>query len=130
MQVTEFFRRDEFARLLGIELTEVAPGFARVEMKIGREHLNGIQIAHGAAIFALADCAFAVASNSHGRVSLGITAAISFLEAAGEGLLVAEAREVGRNRKLATYQVEVTDEEGRRIALFQGTVYRKQEKLA
>ena len=129
MEYQEFCQKDEFAKYLGIELLVVAPGFARAQMEIGEQHLNGVGIAHGAAIFALADFAFAMASNSHGRIAVAITAAISFLRASGTGMLLAEAKEVGINYKLATYQVEVEDIDHNKIAVFQGTVYRKKEHL-
>ena len=41
------------------------------------------------------------------------------------GVLYAEAVEVSLNPKLATYTVELRDEEQVLIALFRGTVYRK-----
>ena len=34
------------------------------------------------------------------------------------------------NPKLATYLIRVKDEQGDPVALFQGTVYRKKEKLS
>jgi len=128
-RIGKFFERDRFARHVGVELLEVGTGRAKVRLQIGEEHLNGVDLVHGAAIFALADFAFAVASNSHGTVALGINANISYLQAARGGALIAEAEEVSRNPKLATYHVKITDEAGELIALFQGTVYRKREPL-
>jgi acyl-CoA thioesterase len=45
-------------------------------------------------------------------------------------VLIAEGREVSINPKLATYLIDVKDEAGNAIALFQGTVYRKKESIA
>ncbi len=42
-----------------------------------------------------------------------------------QGILYAEAEEFARNPKLASYTVQVTDENGAKIAIFQGMVYRK-----
>ncbi len=39
--------------------------------------------------------------------------------------MTAEAQEVSRNRKLATYLIDVTDDSGAPVAHFRGTVYRK-----
>ncbi|MCX7823578.1 MAG: hotdog fold thioesterase [Syntrophobacterales bacterium] len=130
MEVEKYFMLDRFAEHLGIVLVETYPGYAKVKMRIGKEHLNGVGIVHGGAIFSLADCAFAIASNSHGTVALAISAAISFFRATQEGELFAEAREIAKTPRLATYEVTVTDGEGEPIALFQGTVYRKKEKLS
>jgi acyl-CoA thioesterase len=43
---------------------------------------------------------------------------------------MAEAREVDLNPKLASYTVNVTDEAGSLIAIFQGLVYRKNQPIA
>jgi len=43
--------------------------------------------------------------------------------------LSAEAREVSRNPKLATYLIEVSDDTGSLLGLFQGTVYRKSARI-
>jgi len=70
-------------------------------------------VVHGGAIFTLADLAFAAASNSHGTVAVAINASIWFVTAAREGTLYAEAKEVSRNPKLATYSIQVTDDSRR-----------------
>ena len=127
--VRNFFKNDRFAEHVGIELLEVSEGRAKAKMEIKEHHLNGIDIAHGGAIFSLADLAFAVASNSHKTIALGINASISYLKAAASGTLIAEAKEVSLNPKLATYEVRVTDETDDIIAIFLGTVYRKKDKI-
>ncbi|MHC5173758.1 MAG: PaaI family thioesterase, partial [Planctomycetota bacterium] len=74
----ELLSKDAFAEHNGIELVEIGPGMARAVMTVGNEHFNGVGIVHGAAIFSLADFAFAAASNSHGVVAVAINANISF----------------------------------------------------
>jgi len=128
-QIKAFFRNDRFAEHVGIELLEIGTGRARAQLKIDERHLNAVGVAHGAAIFSLADLVFAVASNSHGTVALGVNVAVSFMKGARRGVLTAEAEEVSLNPKLATYVIRVTDESDNLIALMQGTVYRKQEPL-
>jgi acyl-CoA thioesterase len=127
--VRRYFDRDRLAKLLGIEVVEVAPGRARARVTLRPELHNGIGIAHGGTIFTLADVAFAAASNSHGTVAVGISTSISFLTAVSEGTLTAEAVEVSLGRKLATYTIQVKDDAGTIIAVMQGTVYRKKEPL-
>ncbi len=129
-KIKKFFLRDRFAKHNGITLTRVAKGSAEAEMEIGDYHLNGVNITHGGAVFTLADLAFAVASNSHGTVAVGVSATITYLKATSRGKLTARAREVGRNPRLATYEVEVRDLDNDLVALFQGTVYRKKTALA
>lgn len=127
--IKKFFINDRFAEHSGIELLEVSKGYARARMKIEDYHLNGVGIAHGGAIFTLADLAFAVASNSHGTVALAINVSISYFKASTGGILTAEAKEISRNPKLASYTVTVTNEDSELVAIFQGMVYRKKDEI-
>lgn len=128
-ELKEFFLKDRFAAHVGIELLEAAAGRAKAKLDIQDHHLNAVGVVHGAAIFSLADLVFAVASNSHGKVALGINVSISYMTAARGSTLVAEAEEVSINPKLATYLIRIVDAEQTLVALFQGTVYRKRESL-
>lgn len=130
MDLKEFFRRDQFAALCGIELLEVSQGGAKVRMKVEERHLNGLRTVHGGAIFTLADFAFAVACNSHGTVAVALNVNISFVKAAFPGMLLfADAKEVSLSPKIGTYDIRITSEKGDLIATFQGLAYRKREKL-
>ncbi len=124
-----FFENDAYARQAGIELIEVSSGRARVKMEVREQHMNSHRTVHGGAIFTLADTAFALASNSHGIPAAAINAHISYLTAARSGILYAEAEEFTRNPKLASYTVQVTGENGEKIAIFQGMVYRKTSRV-
>jgi acyl-CoA thioesterase len=127
--VRRYFKGDKFAERANIELLSVAPGQARAKMTLHGHHLNGYGTVQGGAIFTLADFAFAAASNSHGTVAVAINVSITFMKAGREGTLWAEAREISRNYKLGSYTVEVKDDAGEMVALFQGMVYRKSEKI-
>jgi len=127
--IKKFFKNDRFAEHVGIELLEVSKGYARAKLEIRNEHLNSVGTVHGGAIFALADLVFAVASNSHGTIAMGINVSISYLKAVREGTIFAEAKEISKNPKLASYTVTVSDQSGDTIAIFQGMVYRKKDKL-
>ncbi|MBK5275966.1 MAG: PaaI family thioesterase [Desulfuromonadales bacterium] len=129
-EIKRFFStEDKFARHSGIELLEVEPGRSRVSMEIKPFHFNGARTVHGGALFTLADFAFAAASNSHGILAMGINTSMSFVKAATKGTLYAEARELSRNPKLASYSVMVTDDDNDVVAIFQGMAYRKNEAL-
>lgn len=123
--VNAVIEKDRFARHVGIEIVEAREGRAKARMRVGPEHLNGLGMVHGGAIFSLADYAFAAACNSYGCVSVAINANISYVKAAKGGLLVAEAEEIRQEGKLGTCLVRVTDEQGEVIATFQGLSYRK-----
>jgi LAO/AO transport system ATPase len=116
---------DPFARSLGISCTDAGAGTATVTIELGAQHLNFNGTCHGAVIFALADTAFGLASNSHGKIAAGIDAHITYQQAARAGdRLLARAVEVSRSRKLAVYRVDVSREgDGAMISSFTGTVY-------
>lgn len=120
-----FFSADNFAGLCGIELLQTGTGRARLKMEVMDCHRNSHGTVHGGAIFTLADTAFAIASNSHGIPAAAINAHISYINAARDGTLYAEAEEFALNPKLASYTVTITDSAGAKIAIFQGMVYRK-----
>ena len=124
-----FSTEDKFARHAGIELVDVGPGWAKASMKIEPFHFNAAGTVHGGAIFTLADFAFAVASNSHGTLAMGINTSVNFVKAATMGTLHAEAMEQSKGSKLASYSVMITDDAGDVVAIFQGMVYRKKESI-
>jgi acyl-CoA thioesterase len=124
-----FFKGDKFAERANIELLSVSPGQARAKMPLHPHHLNGYGTVQGGAIFTLADFAFAAASNSHGTVAVAVNVSITFMKAGLAGTLWAEAKEVSKNFKLGSYTVEVKDDQGELVALFQGLAYRKSEKI-
>jgi len=129
-KLKEFFsKNDLFARHNNIELLEAGEGRALASMKIEPYHFNGAGTVHGGAIFTLADFAFAVASNSHGKLAMGINSSVNFVKAAVSGTLYAEATEQSLNPKLASYSVLITDDLKETVAIFQGMVYRKNESI-
>jgi acyl-CoA thioesterase len=125
----EQMEHDRFAKHLGLELVEVAPGRARVSMRVGPEHRNSVGMVHGGVIFTVADYAFAVACNSHGTLAVAVDCHVSYLRTPEGETLAAEATEVWKSRRLGTYEVKVTDGEGNLVATFQGMAYRKDVAL-
>ena len=123
---TSIVQQDQFARHVGVELVEVRPGWARLKMRVRPQHLNGIGIVQGGALFTLADTAFAAACNSRGATTVAIHADISFVKAAKGPLLWAEAIAV-KDAKIGVYEVKVLegDEDGGKeiVAAFHGVSY-------
>lgn len=115
---------DHFARHLSIELLEVRDGYARARMPLGPEHRNGVGLAHGGAIFALMDLAFAAAANADGQVALNLNSSISFLTPGRQGPLFATAQRVHTTRRIGSYDIRVADAEGTLLAICQATAYR------
>jgi acyl-CoA thioesterase len=113
----EAFDRSAFALLLGMQVTEARDGYARVTMPCsGKNNAHGV--AHGGAIFSLADHAFGVAANCNGIDRVAVSVHIQYLVPA-TGDLVAVANRVADNGKYSTYRVIVYDGE-KMVAAFDG----------
>jgi acyl-CoA thioesterase len=120
--VRRFLAEDTAARALGITVSSVAPGAVAAHMTIRPEMLNGHASAHGAALFAVADIAFAMACNSHGRPAVARSCSIEYLAPAFAGESVTatavERAVVGRG---GIYDVAVTrDADGTLLAEMRG----------
>lgn len=131
-QLERLLARDAYAQSLGISLVEGAPGQAKVRMTVAKAHLNFLDWAHGGVIFALADTAFGLSSNSHGNVSVGIDAHMAYLSGVREGdVIEARSQEISRTRRKAVYRVDVIrTSDNKDIAAFTGTVFVTEEALA
>ncbi len=115
------YANDAATQALGIALLEVRPGYAKMQMTVRGDMLNGHRTCHGGYIFTLADSAFAFPCNSYNLVTVAAGCAIEFLAPAFEGeVLVAEAIEQSRGSKTGVYDVTVTNPAGRKVALMRG----------
>jgi acyl-CoA thioesterase len=119
------YERDPASQQLGMTLDEIRPGYARMSMRVRGDMLNGHGTCHGGYIFMLADSAFAFACNSHNFNTVGAGCSIDYLSPGREGeLLTAEAEEQALSGKTGVYDIVVTNEEGRKVALFRGKSHR------
>jgi acyl-CoA thioesterase len=127
---TAMFAGDRASQALGMRVTGVRPGWARVSMRVRADMVNGHGMCHGGLIFALADSAFAFACNSHNHRTVAAAASIDFLASAAEGdELAAEAQELWRTRRNGIYEITVTRQDGTRIALFRGRSHQLDGKV-
>jgi acyl-CoA thioesterase len=111
---------DAASKMLGIELVDYGPGWARTRMTVRDDMVNGHGICHGGVIFSLADTAFACACNSWGPVTVAAECDIVFVAPArGGDVLTAEARMRSRYGRNGIYDVTVALDH-RLIAEFRG----------
>lgn len=122
------FRGDAYMAELGMELVRWTGGAATVRWTPQDTHRNFAGTVHGGAVFSLADAAFAVASNSWGRVCVALSVEIHYLSAPPAGVeLEAVARERFRGRRAGSYLIEVRPSGGASediIASFHAMVHR------
>ena len=110
-----------YAHIMGMEILEARPGWARVVMDTtGKENFLGV--AHGGAIFSLADQAFAAAANRGEFLQVAVSVHIQFFSPA-KGRLEAVARLIAETDRTSLILVEVKSGE-RVVATFEGTAYK------
>jgi len=116
------FNQSEYARLLGLEILDARPGYARVRMDVaGKRNQHGN--AHGGAVFSLADQAFGIAANLSDVEEVALSAQICYLSPA-EGALIAVAECQGETGQFSWYMVKVY-RENVLVATFEGQGIKK-----
>lgn len=118
--------KEPFARALSMELKELELGRSVVEMDYQPELMNNIyDRTHGGALFALIDEAFETACQTHGTIAVALNVNVTYVQSPNSGdRLRAQAIEVSRTRKTATYDIKVTNTHGTLIATCQALAYR------
>lgn len=126
----EMYRLDRTSQFLRITLDEIRPGYARMSLTITEDMVNGHGMCHGGFIFTLADSAFAYSCNSHNHNAVASGCTIEYLAPAQVGDVLTA---IGEERALAgrsgIYDIEVNNQDGKRIALFRGKSHRIQGEV-
>lgn len=123
--VDKMYENDAFSQWLGIKRIKDGAGISVLQMTVRKEMLNGFYILHGGICYSLADSALAFASNGHGRKAVSVETSISHTEACREGdVLTTLTEEMSLSNKIGVYQITITNQEDKTVALFKGTVYR------
>ena len=116
---------DRLAQAHGMTVTGAGPGRCAVHMTVTSDMTNAYGTCHGGILFSLADCAFAFACNSQHQPTVAASAEIEFLAAAHAGdELTATATETWRGGRSGIYDIVVTNQAAKRIALFRGRSHR------
>ncbi len=118
-EARSIFIHDRYAMVTsGIDILEVADGYAKCCFTPDARHKNARDAVMGGALFTLADFTFAVASNYNkpcGTVTS--VSQITFLRGASDGVIYAESRLIKDGRTACTYEISVTDKNGTLLAL-------------
>jgi len=112
---------DAASKGIGISIEVTGVGKAEARVDVTADMINGFDVCHGGYIFTLADTAFAVACNTHDKVTVAGGASIDFLRPAKVGdQLLAIAMERHRGGRSGLYEVTVTNQNGEDVAVFTG----------
>jgi acyl-CoA thioesterase len=127
--IWDFFKSDRFAQHRRLALLEIGAGRAKAGTTITDAYRNGVDLAHGGAIFTLADLVFAAAANSRGPAAGVINASICFVNGARRGTRYAAVVQISPHPQPAMYSIKATDEATETIVLFGGIVYPKRDQI-
>jgi acyl-CoA thioesterase len=121
--VSTMMEKDAFSQWLGITINKIELGICILSCQVKEEMLNGFQILHGGISYSLADSALAFASNSYGNKCVSIETSISHTRPAKTGdILTATCKEINRGKTFGIYEVSVTNQNQKLVAIFKGTV--------
>ena len=113
---------EPIAAFLKMRLIELKPGYAKVAMKLGQEHLNFNGMVFGGIVMAVADQAFAYATNSLVAPSIATQFNIHLISGAAAGdELIAECKVIKSGRRIGVSEMTVTNQAGKLIAKATGT---------
>ena len=122
--VDKMYENDAFSKWLGIKRIEDGAGKSVLQIKVRKEMLNGFDIVHGGITYSLADSALAFASNGYGRKAVSVETSISHTKSCKEGdMLTTHTEEMSLSKKIGVYQITITNQHNKTVALFKGTVY-------
>ena len=117
--------KEPFARALNMELVELELGYSAVEMIYDPSAMSNIyDRAHGGAIFGLIDEAFETACQTEGTIAVALNVNITYVSSPQAGkCLRAEARQLSRTKKTASFDIKVSEKDGSLIATCQALAY-------
>lgn len=117
---------EPFARGLRMEVMELEESCSAVEMTYDPASMDNIYgRIHGGAVFALIDEAFETIAQADGTIAVALNVNVTYVASPEAGArLRAEAREVNKTKRTASYDIKVTDGEKRLIATCQALAYR------
>ena len=113
---------EPIASFFNTKLLELTPGYAKVSMKLKPEYLNFNGLIFGGIVVAVADQAFAYATNSLIQPSLASQFNIHFLAAPDvNDELIGECRVLRSGKRVGVSEMTVTNQDGKLIAKATGT---------
>lgn len=115
------FSRDQASQKLGMKIESVAPGKAVLTMTIDERMIQGHGNCHGGYLFTLADSAFAFSCNTYDKATVASGCSIEYMRPARLGdRLTATAEERSRGGRTGVYDITITNQDGKTVALFRG----------
>ena len=129
--ISQAVKREPFVLAMGMELVSLEKGFSAVEMTYDPSRMDNLfSRMHGGAVFALIDEAFETVCQTDGTVTVALNVNVTYVSSPEDGArLRAEAREISRTKRTASYDIKVADQDGNLIATCQALAYRTGKPL-
>ncbi len=113
-----------YFRLLGMEVLELAEGYARLVVPVEKKLNNLLGVVHGGVLSSLADAAVAIAIRTiiePDKKPLTVELNINYLGPIYGDQVIAEAKIIRQGRAIVVGDVDITDKTGRLIAKSRAT---------
>jgi 1,4-dihydroxy-2-naphthoyl-CoA hydrolase len=115
-----------FDRHYGLEIDEASDELVRAHVAVREHLLQPVGLVHGGVYASIAEALASAGTNvgvvPEGSIGLGMSNNSSFLRSVQEGTIHATARRIHRGRTTWVWDVELTDDEGRRCAVSRVTI--------
>ena len=115
-----------FDALYGLQIDKVSEDEVTARVPVRDEVRQPMGLVHGGVYAAIAESlasvATAIAVSGDGKQAMGLSNATSFLRPITEGTVHATARRLHHGRTTWIWDVEITDDQGRRCALTRMTI--------
>ena len=106
----------QFSYENGITVTQVSPGYARGELRVGPDSINPHGNVHGGALSTLADTVAGCCACSQGGRCVTANSTMEFLRPANGAKIFCEATPKKLGRSLSVVQVALTNDAGKEVA--------------
>lgn len=120
-RIRHIIESDRLIKLFGMEVEEASAEYSRVSAVVKDEFLNGINLAHGGFIFALADVAFALTVNSISDAVAVQWSLNQFRSGSPGERVIVECRPLHSGRRLRVVELQVSNSDGKVLAKGQAT---------
>lgn len=131
--VRERFKKDKFAKFLGIVLDELTDETIRMHMLLREDMFNWFDRPHGGVIYTLADAAFSVLGNNNNNLAVALDCSITYhVSPDPETMLIVEGATLSSTRRTGAYLFKVYMENEQRrtlVATMKSVSYRTGKRI-
>lgn len=129
-RMLEILEENAYVKLLGIEIEGISTGHCRGRMKVMENNINPYGALHGGSLYSLADIVAGTAACTYGNYVVTASGNMNFLlPAADIPYVYCQADVVRQGKRLAVYDVRISDEKGNILETATFSFYVTEEKV-